>query len=377
MDEYFPDFQNFSAKFVHLHTINFFTADPLHPFMYPATTAMAYAIFFRSSPQHALRHYLLFMFLCLLASGLLLTRELVRLGLNRLSASALVCATALLSYPIWFVIYQGNIEFVVWVIISIGLVAFFKQRPYVAGICFGTAASMKLFPFVYLGLLLAKKQYRAILISVAFAVAITIASLWVVYPDLRVSWHETQAGLENFRQVYMLHLRPERGFDHSLFGTFKRLQPTLPPPAQLEHVLSLYLLTASVAGLLLFFLRIRKLPVTNQVLCLTIASILLPPTSFDYTLIHLYAPWVLLVFYVVARKQQKIAIKPFSALGLIFLCFAVLFAPLTEIIYRGETVSGSIRSIVLTVLFALALIVPIPYLGFESHAQVHQKLGSS
>lgn len=358
LDEFYPDFFPFTQTFAYLHTLRFFDTSVLHPFMYPAPVAMVYAAFFRASPHHALRCFLAVMLGCVGLAAVLLIRAMRARRQSAVTAAAFVSSVLLLSYPFWFVFRQGNMEVAVWVILSAGLFAFFHGRPYLAGVCFGVAISMKIFPFVYLGLLFARRQYRAIVLAVAVAGAVTVVSLRVVYPDLRVSWHEIQANLDHFRIMFMLHLRPERGFDHSLFGLYKQLAPTLPAPAALAPVLNRYLLVSAVLGVALYFLRIRKLPVINQLLCLTIASILLPPTSFDYTLIHLYAPWVLLVLYTLDHAG-RLAPRPVPrALLPVLLCLAVLFAPLTELIYRGETLGGPIRCCVLILLFAMALSCP-------------------
>ncbi len=305
LDEWYPDFRFFADRFASLHTLEFFTRTPEHPFMYPAPVALPYALFFRGVPHHAQSLFLLTILLSFLAAAALLARALRARGLNTASAAAFTASTLLLSFPIWFLYRQANMEFAIWLILSIGLWSLFHQRPYTAAICIGIAGSMKLFPFVYLGLLLSRRQFRAIAVGIVAAVALTLVSLWIVYPDIPVSWHLTEAGIENFRQVFMLHLRPERGFDHSLFGLFKNLAPHLPAPPALARILSAYLLIAATAGIALYALRIRKLPVINQLLALTIASILLPPTSFDYTLIHLYAPWTLLVLYTLERYNYK------------------------------------------------------------------------
>ncbi len=358
LDENFPDFRFFTDRFTSLHTIEFFTKTPGHPFMYPAPVALPYAVFFLGSPHHSLRSFLMFMIGCFVLAAVLLARALYRRGLTLASACAFVGCTLLLSYPFWFVYHQANMEFFVWLVLSIGLLCFFHDRPNAAAVCIGVAISMKIFPFVYLGLLLPRRRYGAIGLALAVAAALTVVSLWFVYPDLRVSWKYIQAGIDNFRQIYMLHLRPERGFDHSLFGLVKALIPALPPPERMARVLSMYLLVSAIGGIALYFVRIRKLPVINQLLCLTIASILLPPTSFDYTLLHLYAPWVLLLFYALRRYGQDGSGLASPALWSTFICFAVLFAPLTEFIVRGESIGGLIRCVFLVVLFVVGLIYP-------------------
>ena len=76
------------------------------------------------------------------------------------------------------------------------------------------------------------------------------------------------------------------------------------------------------------FLRIRHLPVINQVLCLCIAFILLPPVSYDYTLLHLYVPWGLLVMF---AQEQQILRREVPGLTAAFVCLGILMAPLMNL----------------------------------------------
>jgi len=69
-----------------------------------------------------------------------------------------------------------------------------------------------------------------------------------------------------------------------------------------------YMAVARRSRFNLYFWRIRTLPRTNQILALTVASIMLPPVSGDYTLIHLYIPWGALVLcYNLVEKRAKSA----------------------------------------------------------------------
>ena len=110
-------------------------------------------------------------------------------------------------------------------------------------------------------------------------------------------------------------------------------------------------------GLLVYLLRIRHLPAINQVLCLTIACVLLPPTSFDYTLLHLYTPWALCVLFAVdTYRARRLRIPGLAA---VFVCFAILFAQLGEFVLHGDRLGGQIRATVLLVLFLVALRYPL------------------
>ena len=63
---------------------------------------------------------------------------------------------------------------------------------------------MKLFPMVFVGLLLARQQYRQTVVAVGVFMAATLAGLWLLCPEIAVSWKGTQDGLAMFRSEYML-----------------------------------------------------------------------------------------------------------------------------------------------------------------------------
>ena len=119
-------------------------------------------------------------------------------------------------------------------------------------------------------------------------------------------------------------------------------------------ILHVFLLFAAVGGTATFFLRILRLPVANQVLCLCVASILLPPVSFDYTLLHLYVPWAIIVLLALERGARRT-----PGLIAVMVCFAFTMSIETEVILRGSTLDGPIKALALCALFALALCFPL------------------
>ena len=351
LSEHFPDLYLYLGRFGKLHQLSFFEHATILPYMYPAPVALPYAFF--CWMQRPLATYLLTVLGAFVLAAVLVGGALVRAGLRLASAALLMSAALCFSYPMVFLLKQANMEAIVWMILSLGFVAFFCGRSYTAATMFGIAGAMKLFPFVFLGLLLAKRRYREIACAVLVAVVLNVGSLWFIYPEIGTTWRLVQDGLEQFRVLFALHLRwPEMGFDHSLWALIKRIPATLPRADRLAPYLTAYLAIVAVAGVALFFMRIRKLPVVNQVLCLTVASILLPPTSFDYTLVHLYAPWVLLCLLAVDRYRRG---ERMPGLGLAFACLAVLMAPESEFFRNGQRLDGPIKAVTLLVLFWVGL----------------------
>ncbi len=351
LSEHFPDLYFYLDRFGKLHQLSFFEHATILPFMYPAPVALPYAFF--CWMQRPLATYLFTVLGAFVLAAVLVGRALLRAGL-RLSATALLMSAVLcFSFPMAFLLKQANMEAVVWMILSLGFVAFFRGRSYTAAAMFGVAGAMKLFPFVFLGLLLARRRYREVVWAVLVAVVLTLGSLWFIYPEIGTTWRLVQDGLEQFRVLFALHLRwPEMGFDHSLWALIKRVPATLPREDRLAPYLTGYMAIVAMAGIALFVLRIRKLPAVNQVLCLTVASVLLPPTSFDYTLVHLYAPWALLCLLAVGRYRRG---ESFRGMGLAFACFAVLMAPESEFFRNGHRLDGPIKAVTLLVLFWVGL----------------------
>jgi hypothetical protein len=96
------------------------------------------------------------------------------------------------------------------------------------------------------------------------------------------------------------------------------------------------------------------MPVVNQVLTLSLCAILLPPVSYDYTLINLYTPLALLALLAMDNGGRGLALTP------VFVLFAVGLAPLSEIIVHGSRIGGQVRSLDLLILLALALSRRLP-----------------
>ena len=348
----FTDFVAFSEAITHFGHPAFLNSG--YALMYPAPMWVLYKIFY-SYPAHPLLLFLAFILGSFLFSGFLLARALYRRGVPLVDAAIFIAVTLAVSYPLWFEIRLANFEICVWVVVTIGVWAFVKDHLYLAALCFGMAGAMKIFPFVYLGLLLSRRKYREIAFAALTAFITTLISLRLLGPDILNSWRHVQAGLNEFRHLYALRYLPfDIGFDHSLFALYKRFAP-LPPYHTLSHILSAYLPVVAVAGIILYFTKIRHLPLINQVLCLCIPAILLPPVSFDYTLMHLYAPWAMLVL--LAQDRSNAGRKTPGLLAAL-VCLALLFAPESEFIVHGDYIGGQIKAILLALLMYIALKYP-------------------
>jgi hypothetical protein len=357
----FRDFYLYQPRYRFFHSPAFFSF-PGPEYMYPAPLAVVYRIFYCFPVCTWV--FLGFVFASFLGAAYILARSLALRGISKLQIALFLQVAFLSSYAFFFEFEQANIEIVIWVMVAVGVWTFLRGRGYSSATCFGIAGSMKIFPLVFVGLFVARRQYRQVFTAFLACGISTILSLWLVCPNLAASWRGTKDGISSFRKEYML-MFDQVGFDHSIFGLSKQVLllvhhlqfPGLPSsPAPLVPMLAIYLPTVAVLGVLLYFLFIWKLPVINQVVCLTVASILLPPVSYDYTLMHLYIPWAMLVLFAVDSGRQRIA-----GLSAAFLCLAVLLSPETEfILYPNHSAGGQIKAVALVVLFILGLLYRFP-----------------
>ena len=135
------------------------------PIYYPAPMMSGYVFFTRIFPR-PLMAYLAFIVISALLGAACLMRALSDSKTDRLPLVAVVGASLVLSYPLLFVFERANMEGIVWVVLALGLTAFVARHHKTAGVLFALAASMKLYPGVLLLLLVARKRYRELAISV-------------------------------------------------------------------------------------------------------------------------------------------------------------------------------------------------------------------
>jgi hypothetical protein len=279
-----------------------------------------------------------------------------RKGLSTVMAASVAVGALVLSYPVAFELKQGNMELFVSVVAGAGIYYFLRGKTHIAAVFIGAAGAMKIFPFVYLGLFLTRSRYRALGTAVLSAVILTVVSLFYLDPSLAVAWHGVQHGLALYQSGFFPSVRLKTAYDHSVFAVVKILLAHFGyanesvVSAQTVHR---YLMVVAIGGIALFFLRIRHMPVINQVICLCVASLIFPPVSFDYTLVNLYIPWAMLVCFAIDRQSVRTA-----GLTAAFVCFAIATSIQTEVIYHRRSNGGQIKAIALCVLMAVALRYP-------------------
>lgn len=350
--EMFEDFYGGHAHFLKWGTPAFFGHVQDGYFMYPAPLAHVYR-FFLSLP-HPRTNFLLAIFAMSAFLALAFIQALRRQGLATKQSILLVGSTALLSYPLVFEIQRCNIEFLVWGVSAIGLWCFPAGRTTASALLIGLAASFKLYPFIFLGLFLPRRKYGGFVLGIATFAAVTLVSLYAIGPTIAAASHWNGEQLAAFSKYFAGDVQ-NLGYDHSFFGLLK----TFTLHWQLDYLAWVrpYSIIVATLSVVLYFLRIWRLPLANQILALSVLSVTLAPVSFDYTLLNLYPAFAMLTVLALQAQRRATRVPHLTAYMVLF---ALIFTPQSYIIFHAVRYGAELRTICLIVMLVFALMTPMP-----------------
>ncbi len=349
----------YSARFASLHTRAFFFA-PNQAWTYPAPCAFVYSFIYRLTPllgAHNVTHvYLLVCILLLGIVGCAFGLLLLRAGLEWKRAILFSSGILLVSWPIYFSIERGNIEVFLWPVLAVALAAYTLGRWDLAAIGIGFIAAFKIYPILLLGLFLPARRYRQMLEGVLVAGLTSLAGLRFLYHDVAYSGRYTLKGISKFVSLYSsVYMADAGGVDHSAWALFKyslRNHPHL-----MASLVPKYTVLAGLLAAWFYFTHIWTLPRFNQLLALCSLMVLLPATSFDYTLQAMYIPFVWLCL---ATVRARMTGTPLRGTMSYFTAFGLLFGPLIFIRGRQFTINGQLKALVLFYLLYLSVRLPLP-----------------
>ena len=345
---FFADFFVFRERFYLFGTPAFFHR--IEDFMYPPAMVLPLEAFYSTS--HPFWAFPLF----LLASGAFFTVCFFRVLRNQqvmpAAAALLALGVAITSYPYVYLLQRGNTEVIIWIAVTLGLWIFYRGHYAWAAVCFGLATALKLYPFIFFGLFLPRRRYREIVLGAFVTLAMTLIGLRALSPNIEYAFHWDMGQLQAFGKYYAASTW-DLGYDHSFFGLLKLV--TLPWHPDLTPLIRPYTWLVAVTCLILYFGRIWKLPVANQILILSVISVSIPPVSYDYTLVSLYAPLAILCIMALRlpNDKQRILI-PY------FMLFAAILTPQSYVIVHGARYGAQVRVLCLLGLLVLALRKPLP-----------------
>jgi hypothetical protein len=347
----FADYYIYFQRFYLLHSASFFTARG-YPFTYLATGVPLYGFFYGFGIAQGLILYFALASLLLTFAFVRVRSALLRRAIRPFSADSLLFIMFLTSYPLAYCFERGNLEFFAAAGIAIGTWAYWKERTWTAAILWGVFGSVKLYPLLLLAIFISFRQYRQFFASIASALCVSIVALLYIGPDFHTALAGISGSLPRFVSLYTLRIDTWICFDHSIFALLKL---TFHPSAiTLPRVLHFYFITLAATMLTVYCVRIRKLPVANQLLALSICSILLPPTSFDYSILQLYAPFIALMFVAIDSSKRL------PGMSATMVLLALLFTPTNFLPIAGDGRSGQIKCVLLIALLVASLIWRFP-----------------
>ena len=365
----FQDFKIYQTRFALYGTPAFYVnhGGAEIPWTLPAAMALLYRFYY--SLPFPLAMYLGTLVLIVAAAAVAMFVALRRRGIIPWQAAAFTLVVLVTCYPLWFLLETANLELFVVLLVAGGVVSFLRGNRFWAAAFFGAAAALKLTPILYLALFCTKRDVRKLAAGLGVFAALFLISHWMAGPSFAVAIAGTRTALHDYEAHLILGMRPEGlAYDHSLFSICKQAYLVIRIALHrsgltLPAMYRVYVPLSALAAAVLYFLRVRKLPVLNQVLAVTIFALLLPGMSWDYRLLHLLAGWAFVVFFVLECKEPY---PPF--LNHILLLFAILFTCQTYLSYRlpaGDGVSfpvaygGQVKAAMLVVLLIYVLRHPM------------------
>jgi hypothetical protein len=252
-----------------------------------------------------------------------------------------------MTYPVLIALDRGNIETALLLLLLAFLALYARGRPMAAAVPLAMAAAMKLTPLILVLLFVVRRQWRATALTVALTVLLTLAGLLFIPGNLADNADAALEAIRGFTSAAEDDPTAGVRYNTSVTGLFEvasREWSWAEGVRFLATPLSALLLVVSCAVALL-----PRLELWERVTLLVVAMILVPPVSYDYRLIHLLLPVLLMLR---ARTPVPVAAVVLLALVLVPKTVPLLFDnvgastivnPLLLLAVAGIVVAGAVR----------------------------------
>ncbi|MDA8170380.1 MAG: glycosyltransferase 87 family protein [Nitrospiraceae bacterium] len=207
-----------------------------------------------------------------------------------------------MTYPVLFTLHTGNIEAYVFIFLCLFIYFYQRGKTVLSALFLAMPISMKLFPAVFLILLLADKKYKEILYVFLFILILTLLPLLIFDGGLRSGFSHYLGNLIASQKMYaqlMIIKGAGNHYGHSLLNALRILfGPSFPPvqTVMLPYFVFTMVFFAAVSAFIIFYETAFWKKVALLVMCMD----LLPYTSTDYKLMHLFIPLFLFI-----NKQEE------------------------------------------------------------------------
>lgn len=365
-DKLFGDLLEYVPTFHYLHRPEFFVGTATHHAVaYPPFCVALLAGVYATS--HPVLCWLLIFGISIAAGLWVAWRWMVARGVSAWVAALFLVTIAGMSFPIEGLVQRANVELFVWIFVALGCWMFVRGQNDAAAVLWGLAAATKLYPVLLFVLFLGRRRWRALAVACATSVGSTLAAMAFIGPSIGAVWRgsiEDIFGYQGIRGAeWSMH---ELAANHSLFMWFK-LGGVLSHLSS-EALMKPYMIVAGAVFAVVYFGRVRRMPLTNQLLVVISFMLLVPQVSYFYTFVQLYVPWFLLVLIAIDAQRRREAVAGLSAA---ILLFVPVFAAFTIFNFRHLLLFGGlVQSFVLCVIVLRGVQFSLPETGLTKRERL-------
>ncbi len=324
------------------------------PFPYGPASLLLYLFFSQFSLKIALGGFYVFFILCFIYLNIkfFCMRELkTRSNLKN------ILALSLTSYPFLYLMSRGNIESYLFLFITIGIFAYFKNHMKTANLFLVLATAMKFYPGIFFLIYIKDKKYKDLIYAFLFGIFFSLFSFSIFkggpifqiksfFGELKLAQTFDFVNMDSITIAYPL----------KMFYLFFAEQFGIGVNMTLFALIYLIFAVVCLLGIIYVFYKF-KLQKWEQVMLLLIPVLLLPPISFDYRLIAIFIPLFLFVNKEEVHRYDGIFLILFSLLLIPKKYLNVLLTNSNKsILYLiGETFSSCL-TIIFLILFCILII---------------------
>jgi hypothetical protein len=221
---------------------------------------------------------------------------------NLRQASALATARnvvilGLLSYPFLFTADRANLEWVVFLLLYLFITCYTQERRFLSSLFLALAISLKIFPAVFLVLLLVRRRYRETVLTLGLTAVFSLLGFLLFDGGFAANWQRFFLSMGSYGELYVVDGFGWQ-FGHSLYGAIKFLMSLVSSHdvTRSHLLLEIYSGSAALIFLALWFQLSRwQGRFWKQALLVVLAMNLLPQVSPDYKMLHIFIPLFLFV----------------------------------------------------------------------------------
>lgn len=287
------------------------------PLSYPPFAAMVLVPFYSDNYFLSLfKYYLAFGTFLVLGSAWILRRA----SQARLSLAMLLGTMILTSYPIAMILDRGNIEGILFIFTTLGVIAYLSKRFYLSALLIALAACCKFYPAIFFMMFILDRNWKPLLFGVLSIVGVTLVSFIIINSPVSHTLSMFFSHLGGINEFFLYDGRSIQ-FSHTLCTLVSGILFSEVGDPKVQSMLRTFCgFYPYMIGILTLgaCLRMRRLDALARVSALTVMMVFFPFFSYDYTLIYLFLPFGLLLVEATQRSSWSLMdVLPLALFGFI------------------------------------------------------------